>query len=125
MKLKQELARRSVSDFHSPEAAAQAAEGWSKQFQRDEVPENVEEMSVPFSEVASKEGDSIRLDKLLVRVGMAQSVSEAGRKIKERAVRVDGVVATVPAIPRKSGNSETILTVRLGRKIKKITLTFP
>jgi tyrosyl-tRNA synthetase len=125
MKLKQELARRIVADFHSPEAAALAAEGWSKQFQRDEVPENIEEVSVPFSEVSSKEGDGIRLDKLLTRVAMAQSASEASRKIKERAVRVDGEVITLLTIPRTAGTSQTTLTVRLGRKIKRVTLTVP
>jgi tyrosyl-tRNA synthetase len=125
MKLKQELARRIVSDFHSAEAAVQAAEGWSKQFQRDEVPEDIEAVSVPFSVVSSKEGDGIRLDKLLARVGMTQSASEAGRKIKERAVRVEGEVVALPTIPRKSGDSPMTFTLRLGRRIKKVTVAFP
>jgi tyrosyl-tRNA synthetase len=125
MKLKQELARRIVSDFHSAEAAVQAAEGWSKQFQRDEAPEDIEAVSVPFSVVSSKEGDGIRLDKLLARVGMTQSASEAGRKIKERAVRVEGEVVALPTIPRKSGDSPMTFTLRLGRRIKKVTVAFP
>jgi tyrosyl-tRNA synthetase len=151
MKLKQELARRIVSDFHSPEAAAQAAEGWSKQFQRDEVPENVEEVSVSLASVAwesspraiqelSDEGSHlhvpdrttfinaqqrgfVKLDKLLFQSGLAESASDGQRKIKQRSVQINGKVTTllhfgcpVPSPP---------IAIRVGRKIKKITLTLP
>ena len=44
MQAKKDLARRIVTDFHSAEAAEKAAEDWAKQFQKDEVPEDVEEM---------------------------------------------------------------------------------
>ena len=46
MDAKKDLARRIVTDFHSAEAAAKAAEDWAKQFQKDEVPEDVEEVTV-------------------------------------------------------------------------------
>ena len=36
MKLKQELGKRIVADFHSLEAAEQAAQDWSRMFQKDE-----------------------------------------------------------------------------------------
>ena len=42
MEAKKDLARRIVTDFHSAEAAVKAAEDWAKQFQKDEVPEDVE-----------------------------------------------------------------------------------
>jgi len=42
MKLKQDLAHRIVADFHGRGTAARAAENWSKQFQRGEVPQDVE-----------------------------------------------------------------------------------
>src|SRR4030081_462599 len=45
MALKKELARTVVADFHSSEAAAKAGEDWAKQFQKDELPENIEEIS--------------------------------------------------------------------------------
>src|SRR5438270_1586553 len=51
MTLKKDLARRIVADFHTPETATKAGEDWSKQFQKDEVPENVEEVIVSLSEV--------------------------------------------------------------------------
>src|SRR5438552_6761877 len=45
MNLKKELARRIVADFHSTEAAAKAAEDWPKQYQKNEVPDDVQHVS--------------------------------------------------------------------------------
>jgi tyrosyl-tRNA synthetase len=133
MTLKKDLARTIVTNFHSAEAATSAAEDWARQFQQDEVPEHVEEVSIPLSEVAAgPEGrDSmaetlehvprVRLDRLLSRAGLADSVSDAVRKIKQGAVRVDGELKTDPVIlwkPRKE------MTVRVGRKIKKVKLVY-
>src|SRR5207302_3282113 len=72
MKLKQELASRIVADFHSADAAKRAAEDWSKQFQKDEVPEHVEQVKINFADIAAgTENDgAIRLDKLLARSGV-------------------------------------------------------
>ena len=53
MKLKQELGKRIVADFHSREAAEQAAQDWSRMFQKDEVPEDLPVISVRFEEVAA------------------------------------------------------------------------
>jgi tyrosyl-tRNA synthetase len=116
MALKKELARSIVADFHSTQAATQAAEDWAKQFQRDQVPEEIETVSVSFAEVANREGDGVRLAKILVKIGFAASTSEADRKIKEGAVSVDGVRTTTPIVKARNGAT---LTVRLGRKIKK------
>src|SRR4051812_17604896 len=46
MESKKDLARRVISDFHSAEAAAKAAEDWAKQFQKGGVPDEVEEGEV-------------------------------------------------------------------------------
>jgi tyrosyl-tRNA synthetase len=119
MSVKKELARRIVADFHSADAATRAADDWAKQFQKDEVPENIEEAAVTFAEIANKDGEGVRLDKLLARVGLAQSVSEAGRKIKEKAVSVDGQVVTHPVISLKPGST---VTLRIGRKIKRVVI---
>ena len=114
MQAKKDLARRIVADFHSAEAAAKAGEDWAKQFQRDEVPEDLEEIQIKFEDVlpipiseiqwstpsgmglhSVPGGNSyrgIRLDRLLVKSRLADSGSEAARKIKEGAVRVNGGV---------------------------------
>jgi len=121
MQLKKDLARSIVSDFHPAAEADKAAENWARQFQKDEVPENVESVSVPFAEVANKEKDGIRVDKLLPRLGLTASVSEATRKIKEKAVRLNGEVAGLSARFTPNG-SENRITVQVGRKIKKVIL---
>jgi len=120
MALKKELARALVADFHSAEAATKVGEDWTKQFQKDAVPEEVETVPVPFAEVASRDGDGVRLAKLLVKLGLAPSTSEADRKIKEGAVSVDGTKMTSPIVAARPGAT---LTLRLGRKIKKAALT--
>jgi tyrosyl-tRNA synthetase len=84
------------------------------------VPAEIETVSVAFAEVANREGDGVRLAKLLVKIGFAASTSEADRKIKESAVSVDGVKVIAPIVKASPG---TTLTVRLGRKIKSVTLT--
>ena len=112
MTLKKELARSIVADFHSAEAAAKAAEDWAKQFQKGGVPDNVEEVMVSFADVRWSPNDpedravspdgfvgftpagmgpvhlGVRLDRLLVRCGLADSVSDAARKLKAGSVRV-------------------------------------
>jgi tyrosyl-tRNA synthetase len=131
MTLKKELAGSIVADFHSPDAAAKAAEDWTKQFQKGGVPEDVEEVA-PVS-IAAFTAPSlvpgvllIKLDKLLAHIGLADSVSDAARKIKQKAVRVNGELKTEA---RPSWNLKELLkeplTVKAGRKIKKVPFTLP
>src|SRR5215813_5667973 len=59
MDAKKQLAQRIVSDFHGADAGAKASADWAKQFQKAEVPEDVEEVTI--------EENKMRLDKLLAR----------------------------------------------------------
>jgi tyrosyl-tRNA synthetase len=130
MALKKELARTIVADFHSAEAATKAGEDWAKQFQKDEVPENVEEVSVDLKKIeASREqSDSvwIRLDKLVVECGLADSASDASRKIKQHAVRIDNEVATEPKmmLARGAANGSLKLSIRVGKRLKTAVIHF-
>jgi tyrosyl-tRNA synthetase len=117
MALKKDLARRIVTDFHSVKAAQQAGEDWAKQFQRDEVPEDVETVRVQFVEVA-KDG-VVKLDKLVARCGMANSVSDALRKIKAKAVRINNEVHAEQTAKLKAGEE---ITLRVGRLMKRVVL---
>jgi len=117
MEAKKDLARRIVTDFQSADAAAQAAADWAKQFQKDEVPENVEE--VEASVEVTPDG-RVRLDKLLAKIGLAESVSEAVRKLKQNAVKVNGEVKTDPAV---SLDLSRPILLQVGRKIKKVRAT--
>jgi tyrosyl-tRNA synthetase len=113
MEAKKELGKRIVTDFHSAEAAAKAGEDWAKQFQKDELPENIEEVTIEVAETR------VRLDKLLARAGLAESVSDAVRKIKQNAVRVNGEVKTDPVT---SLDIAQPLTLQVGRKVKKVNI---
>jgi tyrosyl-tRNA synthetase len=91
MEVKKRLARTIVAGFHSQEAAQKADANWAKQFQRDETPEDLDEVSISAGEAGwTPETGAIRLDKLLVRLGLAGSAAEATRLVKQGAVRVDG-----------------------------------
>src|ERR1044071_9043917 len=109
MDTKKDLARRIVTDFHSADAAEKAKEDWAKQFQKNEVPDSVEEVTV--------EESKMRLDKLLAKVGLADSVSDAVRKVKQKAVKVNGNVSADPAL---QVDLQQPITLQAGRKIKKV-----
>src|SRR5437868_2247458 len=106
MQAKKDLAARIVKDFHSAEASTKAEEDWAKQFQKDETPESVDEVSVPKSSILAEinDGDAslsngscaVRIDKLLKEAGLASSRTEAERKIKEGAVAINGDTVTSP-----------------------------
>jgi len=126
MKLKQELAKRIVADFHSRDAAEQAAQDWSRMFQKDETPEDLPLVSVPYAEVAAPNAAAadgnvqIKLDKLLARTGLATSVTDGLRKLKQNAVKINGelkseIVTAVPA------NAE--FTLRAGKRMVKVAVT--
>jgi tyrosyl-tRNA synthetase len=81
--IKADLAKRIVTDFHSANAAEEAEEDFVRRFRKKEIPDEVEELSLPL--------DEYRLPRLLTEVaGLAASVAEARRLITQGAVRVDG-----------------------------------
>ncbi|HTS38609.1 MAG TPA: tyrosine--tRNA ligase [Candidatus Solibacter sp.] len=104
---KKDLARRIVVDFHSAEAATQAANDWAN---RDKVSE--EEGPHDVSVETTPDG-RIRLDKLVLREGLAVSVTDAGRKIREGAVKVNDVVTTDP-LPRL--NTDEVIILQVGKQ---------
>jgi len=116
MQAKKDLARRIVADFHSEDAAAKAREDWGKQFQKSEVPEGIEETEIEAPQ------NQLRIDKLLARTGLAGSVSDGGRMVKQGAVRVDGVVMNDPT---KVLDISAGVTLQVGRRIKKVTPGIP
>lgn len=62
----------------------------------------------------------VKLDKLLARSGLADSVSDASRKLKQKAVRIDGEL--MQELVGKFDRKRTELVTRVGRKIKRIVL---
>jgi len=60
MQAKKELARRIVADFHSANAAAKAGEDWAKQFQKSEVPEEVERVQIRIGSIEVSNPDDFK-----------------------------------------------------------------
>jgi tyrosyl-tRNA synthetase len=125
-KLKQELGKRIVADFHGSEAAEQAAQDWSRMFQKDETPEHLPLVTVPFEEVAAPSAGAsangiaqVKLDKLLARTGLASSVADGLRKVRQNAVKLDGELRTDIVVPVKLGSE---FTLRAGKKMVRVSV---
>ena len=80
------LARELAARFHDAAAAEQAVAGWHAVV-RGEGDTSL----LPLHELAVP-AEGLRIAALLVAAGLAPSNGEASRKLKERAVRIDGVV---------------------------------
>jgi tyrosyl-tRNA synthetase len=119
MQAKKDLAKRIIADFHSSEAAQQAEENWTRQFQKDEVPEDLEEVTVSAAELGATDG-RVKLDKILTRAALADSGSDAQRKIKSGAVKLDGEVYKELFVAVKPPAE---MVIRVGRKMKKVVLS--
>ncbi len=139
MQAKKDLARRIVADFHSADAGEKAGEDWGKQFQMNEAPGEIEEIRVRIADLAPLAPDGgasvrvtwdgseaqrfvVKTEKLLRQAGLVSSGAEAVRKIKERAVSLNGTVVDAIAI---SISPEKPITVRMGRRVKRVIPILP
>jgi tyrosyl-tRNA synthetase len=136
MQAKKDLARRIVADFHSPDAAAKAGEDWAKlrqrELARENIPKDIEQVRVAYDAIRVPDSPLpgtdtiivIRLDKLLVICGLADSTTDAGRKLKARSVELlkpdesVGVAYTAPHLPIVNYTMPFTLTLRVGKKVK-------
>jgi len=142
MQAKKDLAARIVKDFQSAEAAAQAGEDWAKQFQKDEVPEQIEMVQVRLGDImpegrgggATREvklADThevtdafsypLRIDKLIRHAGLASSNTEAAGNIKQGAVSIGGE-AILPDEVYVGAPIGSVFLLRVGRRMKKVKL---
>jgi len=112
--IKIELAKELISRFHDEESANLAETNFINQFQKKNIPDDIEEVSLIVSE------GSIPLANLLKDVEMTSSTSEAIRMIKQGAVRIDEKKITDTKHIVISGNSAVYQVGK--RKFKKITL---
>ena len=112
--IKIELAKELISRFHDEESADLAETNFINQFQKKNIPDDLEEVSLVVSE------GSIPLANLLKDCEMTSSTSEAIRMIKQGAVRIDEKKITDTKYKISSGTSAVYQVGK--RKFKKITL---
>jgi tyrosyl-tRNA synthetase len=89
--VKLRLARELAARFHGASAAEHAVIGWNAAVRGEG-----DTAALPLREVAVP-ADGLRIGALLTAAGLTPSNSEAMRKLRERAVRVDNAVVEDPA----------------------------
>ena len=112
--IKIELAKELIARFHDDQSANLAEENFINQFQKKNIPDDIEEVSITISE------SSIPLTNLLKESGMTSSASDAMRMIKQGAVRINEEKITDTKHIIDSGSSAIYQVGK--RKFKKITL---
>jgi tyrosyl-tRNA synthetase len=80
-----DLARLIVTEYHSSADADRAANEFERVHARGELPSDLRSVAVAFTADPAK-----ALTRIMVDAGLASSTSEAGRKIQQGGVRVDG-----------------------------------
>jgi tyrosyl-tRNA synthetase len=108
------LARRITADFHSAAEAGHAAEVFHRVVRQREVPEDMPVVRIPQDAYAST---VIRVTRLLAGIGLAESISDATRKIKDRAVKINGQTVTEFSIP----DTEEEYVIQVGKNWRKAT----
>jgi tyrosyl-tRNA synthetase len=113
MEAKIALGKLIVADFHSAAEAECAAEAFNRVVRQGQVPSEME--TVPLPEGVRVEG-GIRVDKILARTGLAESVSDAVRKIKAGAVEINGQKVRDLVLP----NPGAELLIQVGKNWRRV-----
>jgi tyrosyl-tRNA synthetase len=114
MEAKINLARMIVGDFHSASDVARAAEEFNRVVRQGQAPAGIVSMPMP---AAALNASGVRVDKLLAKAGLAASVTEAARKLKEGAVSINGEKVTELVLPAPSAD----WVIQLGKNWRRIT----
>jgi tyrosyl-tRNA synthetase len=115
MEVKMALGQRIVADFHSEAEAVAASEAFSREVRQGLEPTDTETVDLPPEARAEK---GIRIDKLIAKIGLADSVSDAVRKIEAGAVEINGVISKDRFLPDEAG----VLVIRVGKKWKRVRI---
>jgi tyrosyl-tRNA synthetase len=128
MEVKKQLARTIVAGFHGEAAAKAADENWARMFQDRALPADVEKVPIPIRDVARLDAASLQraegnlrmsvpIDtaRLIVRLGMKASRTEAERQIRV-GVSIDNEKTTQQWFMIQSRPRE--VAVRIGKQLK-------
>jgi tyrosyl-tRNA synthetase len=115
MEVKIALAKAIVGDFHSAQEAERAAEVFNAVVRRKEVPDDIPEVLLPEG-VRAPAG--IRVDKLLAKIGLAESVSAGARLVKAGAVEINGEKVRDLVLPDPPAE----LLIQVGKNWRRVRL---
>jgi tyrosyl-tRNA synthetase len=113
MEVKMDLGQRIVADFHSQAEAVAAAEAFNREVRQGLEPADTETVDLPEDARTEK---GVRVDKLIAKIGLADSVSDGARKIKANAVEVNGVIVKDLLL----ADAPALLVIRVGKKWKRV-----
>jgi tyrosyl-tRNA synthetase len=116
MEVKMALGHRIVCDFHSESDADAARDAFDREVRQGLEPADTETVELPPQVVTEK---GIRVDKLVATIGLAESVTDAARKLKAGAVEINGN-------PQKDlllTGAKGVLVIRLGKKWKRVKVS--
>jgi tyrosyl-tRNA synthetase len=110
---KANLAKRIVADFHSAADASAAAEEFERVHGRGELPSEMPEVAVGFEGEPSK-----ALTRIICDAGLAGSASDAGRKVQQGGVRVNGDRVSDPRA--RIGVEDLPAVLQVGRHVVRL-----
>jgi tyrosyl-tRNA synthetase len=108
-----DLARRIVTEFHDAAAAAAAVAEFDRVHAKGELPTDLRDVRVDFAGEASR-----TLMRALVDAGLASSTSEAGRKIQQGGVKVNGEKVT--DLKARVSPTDLPLVLQAGRHVVRL-----
>jgi tyrosyl-tRNA synthetase len=132
MQAKKNLAWTITKGFHSQAEADAAAENWAKMFQHRGVSEDLEEVEISLDSLSPIFEDNgidanVRLARLLVASGLAESNADGERKFRAGAVRpeetitIQGSDRGTPVLILRRGIAP--FSIRVGKRAKMIVIT--
>ena len=115
MTAKIDLGKLIVADFHSAADAEQAADEFNRVVRQKEIPADIPVVSLPDGVLGAT---GYNVEKLIARIGLAESVSDASRKRKAGAIEIDGIRFSDLLLPA-TGQAELLVQVGKGwRRVK-------
>lgn len=109
-----DLALELIRRFHDDESAKRALENFQRRFQKNEMPEEIDEITLTL------ENSDIPLANLLKDAGLASSTSDARRSLQSGGVKINGEKITDPNLKISVG-SEHIYQIGK-RRFAKVNL---
>lgn len=121
--IKFNLALEIVARYHSESIALQAKDDFIARFQQHLLPDNLAVLDIKLEDISHTQEFNPMLSKLLKLAGIVPSTSEALRKIKAGAVKVDGhrIGEVEPSHLTLFAQGESHI-FQIGRKIIKVRL---
>ena len=114
MELKMRLGRMIVADFHSVAHGELAQQEFERVVRNKEIPAEIASAVMPDG---VRVDAGIRVDKLIAKLGMAESVSDAARKVKAGAVKINGQTVTEPVLAAVTPE----LLIQVGKQWRRVT----